>query len=111
MKKTFGALCFVAIGLLLSVPALASEVQSDGLTLNSKAFIDSHFEFTEETQATLTLIITENTVTAITLAQDRSMDSANNYNSNEVLTLDNSVAKLSPMKHFEVGWQTLSSYN
>lgn len=110
MKKTFGALCFVAIGLLLSVPALAVEVQSDGSTLNSKVFIDSHFEFTEVDQAPLTLDIIENTVTAVTLAQDRTMDPVNSDRT-RILSFD-SVAKLTPVKKFEVGWQNYSKlYN
>ena len=90
--------------MFLVVPALALEVHGDGL--NSKVFIDSHFEFTEVDQAPLTLDIIENTVTAVTLAQIRSMDSANNDNNSEFLTLDNGVTKLSPSRKFEVGWRS-----
>jgi hypothetical protein len=102
--KKLRALAFVAIG-LLAMPALATEVQSDGLTLNSHVFIDNHFEFTEENQSPLTLIVIENTVTAVTLAQNRTMSSAIDDNSTQVLTFDNSVAKSLPMKRHEVGWR------
>jgi len=104
LLKTFRALAFVTIGLLLSVPSLASEVQSDGLALNSSVFIDSHFEFTEENQSPLDLIVTETNFTVVTLAQDRTMNLVTNDNSTQILTLD-SVAKLLPMKRHEVGWR------
>lgn len=110
MKKLrFSALAIA--GLLLSLSVSATMIQSDGiLTVNSDVFIDSHFEFTEENQATLENENNETIFTAVTLAQIRSMDSDINENNTQALAHD-SVAKLSPMKHFEVGWQKLSTYN
>ena len=109
MFKALRTLAFVCVA-LLAMPAIASEVQGDGLS--HKIFIDSHFEFTEvpvdviENQSPFTLILIENTVTAITLAQNRTTDSASSDNRTQtVLTLDNSVVKLSPSRKFEVGWQ------
>jgi len=112
MRKTFGALFFAVVA-FLAMPALAIEIQSAGL--NSSVFIDSHFEFTEvnveftgETQAPLILI--ENTITAVTLAQIRTMDSANDNITSEFLAFDSVTEKL-PSSKFEVGWQSPNSYN
>lgn len=107
MFKMLRPLAFVCVALLV-MPALASEVQSAGLTLSSSGLIDSHFEFTEETQAPFTLIITENTVTAVTLAQNRTIESANDNGAQIALTFD-SVAKLQTSLKFEVGWQSLNA--
>jgi hypothetical protein len=104
LKKTFGTLFFAVVA-FLAMPSLAMEVQSDGLMVNTSGFIDSHFEFTEVDQAPLTLTIIENTVTAITLAQNRTMDSANSDNRTQTVLTFDSVAKLSPSRKFEVGWQ------
>ena len=80
------------------MPAIALEVQGGGL--NSKVFIDSHFEFTEvntefteDSQSHFDLVFTENTVIAVTLARIRSMDSANDNETQIDLTFI-SVAKL-----------------
>lgn len=44
MRKTFRSLCFVVIGLLLSVPALAREVQSAPIEF-TKAPLDSQYGY------------------------------------------------------------------
>jgi hypothetical protein len=102
--KKLRFLAIAITGLLLSVSVSATMIQSDGISLvNSKVFIDSNFEFTEENSWTLE---SENKTifTAVTLAQIRSLDLAINDNSAEPLT-HNSVAKSLPIKHVEVGWR------
>ena len=92
---------------MLSVSAIATPIKSDGnLTVNSKFFINSNIEFTEENQATLTAVNTEQNVNAVTLAQIRSLDlGQSEYNESIGITMYESIAKIVPMLHVEVGWQ------
>lgn len=108
MKK-LRFLALAITGLMLSISVSATMIQSNGvLQVSSKVFIDSNFDFTEENSWTLE---SENKTifTAVALAQIRSLDSAINDNSAEHLTY-NSVAKSLPIKHIEVGWQSLNTY-
>ena len=109
MKK-LKFLALAITSMLLSISVSATMIQSDGvLIVNSKVFIDSQFEFTEESKSTLESENNETIFTAVTLAQIRSMDSDTNDNSSESLTY-NSVVKSLPMAHIEVGWQDLNTY-
>jgi hypothetical protein len=107
--KKLRFLALAIAGLTLSLSVNATMIQSDGvLTVSSKVFIDSHFEFTEENSWTLE---SENKTifTAVTLAQIRSLDLSINDNSKE-LSAQSSVAKSLPIKHVEVGWQNSNTY-
>lgn len=104
MKK-LRFLALAITGLLLSVSVSATMIQSDGvLAVNSKVFIDSNFEFTEEKSWALEGANNKTIFTAVTLAQIRSLDFNADDNSAEPSTY-NSVAKSLPIERIEVGWR------